>query len=107
VLVWWTGLKSSTCIDSQKKGRLKNHGSLASCSYNALGNGPGAHRAEFEITFKQATELIGHMKLKIFMAAEGADDMDVFVGRYKFDARGNFVLFAYYSFLDDGPVALG
>jgi predicted acyl esterase len=51
--------------------------------------------------------LIGHMKLRVFMAAEGADDMDVFVGVYKFDAKGNFVPFAYYSFFDDGPVALG
>ncbi|MGD0956705.1 MAG: CocE/NonD family hydrolase [Candidatus Acidiferrales bacterium] len=81
--------------------------SAASCSYNGVGGGPGAHRAEFEITFKEPTELIGHMKLRIFMAAEGANDMDIFVGVYKFDSKGKFVPFAYYSFFDDGPVALG
>jgi predicted acyl esterase len=79
----------------------------SSCSYSAVDSGPGLHRAEFEATFTQPTALIGHMKLRVFMAAEGADDMDVFVGIYKFDAKGNFVPFAYYSFFDDGPVALG
>jgi len=79
----------------------------SSCSYNAMGSGPGVHRAEFEIAFAEPTELIGHMKLKVFMAADGADDMDIFVGVYKFDASGNFVPFAFYAFFDDGPVALG
>jgi len=81
--------------------------SATSCSYNAVGGGPGAHRAEFEITFKEPMELIGHMKLKIFMAAEGTNDMDIFVGVYKFDSKGKFVPLAFYSFFDDGPVALG
>lgn len=92
-----------------KTGALKRNPvrRAASCSYDAVAGGPGPHRAEFEITFRQTTELIGHMKLKIFMAADDADDMDVFVGVYKFDAKGKFVPFAYYSFFEDGPVALG
>lgn len=78
-----------------------------SCSYNALGGGPGAHRAEFEFVFKEPTELIGYTKLKIFMAALDADDMDIFAGVYKFDSSGQFVPLAYYTFFEDGPVALG
>jgi uncharacterized protein len=79
----------------------------SSCSYDAMAGGPGTHRAEFEITFEQATELIGHMKLKVFMAAEDADDMDIFVGVYKFDSQGKFVPFPHFAFFDDGPVGLG
>ena len=82
-------------------------GEASSCSYSAMGAGPEAHRAEFEIAFAEPTELIGHMKLKVFMAADGADDMDIFVGVYKFDANDHFVPFAFYAFFDDGPVALG
>ncbi len=79
----------------------------AACRYDALGSGPGRHRAEFEYAFVETTELTGHMKLRLFMAAESADDMDIFVGVYKFDARGEFVPMAYYTYFDDGPVALG
>jgi uncharacterized protein len=79
----------------------------AVCGYDSLGGGPGAHRAEFEYVFEQATELTGHMKLLLFMAAESAEDMDVFVGVYKFDAQGQPVPLAYYTYFNDGPVALG
>jgi hypothetical protein len=79
----------------------------ASCSYSSLGSGPGAHRAEFDFVFEKATELTGHMKLKLYMAADSADDMDIFAGIYKFDAQGELVPFAYYAYFNDGPVALG
>jgi predicted acyl esterase len=80
---------------------------LGSVSYSALGSGPGAHRAQFEFTFREPAALVGHMRLHIVMAADTADDMDVFVGLYKFDGEGKFVPFAFYSFFEDGPVALG
>lgn len=79
----------------------------ASTGYSSLASGPGAHRAEFEYVFDRDTELVGHSKLKIFMSTDDADDMDVFVGLYKFDAQGRFVPMAYYTFFEDGPVALG
>jgi predicted acyl esterase len=47
------------------------------------------------------------MKLKIHMAAEAADDMDIFVGVQKLDARGDFVGMAYYAMFNDGPAAVG
>jgi predicted acyl esterase len=89
----------------------------ASCRYLATapstgtapspGEAPASHRAQFDFTFEQATELIGHMKLKLWAAAEGADDMDIFVAIQKLDAAGNIVPFAFWAHFDDGPVALG
>jgi uncharacterized protein len=63
--------------------------------------------AVFDYKFERPTELVGHMKLRVQMAAETADDMDIFVGVQKFDASGRFVGMAYYAMFDDGPVALG
>jgi uncharacterized protein len=79
----------------------------ACCCYDSTGSGPGAQRAEFDFVFAEATELTGHMKLKLCMAAESADDMDLFVGVYKFDAHDQQVPLAYYTYFNDGPVALG
>ena len=79
-----------------------------SVSYNAAchDTDPADH-AEFDITFDSDTELTGYMKLRIFMSAEGADDLDVFVGLHKLDRDGKFVPMAYYAQFDDGPIALG
>ena len=66
-----------------------------------------SHRAQFDFTFGQPTELIGHMKLRVWAAAEDADDMDIFVAIQKLDAAGNLVPFAFWAHFDDGPVALG
>ena len=64
-------------------------------------------RAEFDITFKQPTDLIGHMKLRIWAAAEEGDDLDLFVAIQKLDVTGAVVPFAFWAHFDDGPVALG
>ena len=64
-------------------------------------------RAQFDFTFGQPTELIGHMKLRVWAAAEDADDMDIFVAIQKLDVAGNLVPFAFWAHFDDGPVALG
>jgi predicted acyl esterase len=79
----------------------------SSVSYSALGSGPGRHRAEFAIGFDEPTVLLGHMQLHVVMASDIAEDMDIFVGVYKLDAAGRQVPFAFYSFFEDGPVALG
>lgn len=78
-----------------------------SCRYDALGAGQQAHRAVFDIAFAEPLELIGHMKLKLWAAAEGSDDMDLFVAIQKLDRDGNIVPFAFWAHFDDGPVALG
>jgi predicted acyl esterase len=64
-------------------------------------------RAEFVHRFAATTELIGPMKLKLWVEAEGADDMDLFVGVQKLDAGGTLVPFSFLNALEDGPVALG
>ncbi len=64
-------------------------------------------RAEFDYVFAEPTELTGHMKLRLWVEAPGADDMDLFVAIQKFDGKGNYVPFAGFNCLEDGPVALG
>lgn len=63
--------------------------------------------AAFDIKFDTAVELIGHMKLVLWAAAEQAEDMDLFVAVQKLDRQGNVVPFAFWAHFDDGPVALG
>jgi predicted acyl esterase len=50
-------------------------------------------KAEFDFTFDQDTELTGHMKLKLYVSAEDADDMDLLVGVKKLDGNGKEVHF--------------
>lgn len=63
--------------------------------------------ATFEYVFAEDTEITGHAKLKLWVSAEGADDMDLFVALQKIDRDGKVVNFPYYSLYDDGQVALG
>jgi predicted acyl esterase len=79
----------------------------ASRRYDPIGTGTGPHRAEFTLRFEHATELIGHMKLRLFVSVEGGDDMDLFVAIQKLDRAGALVPFAFYAHFEDGPVALG
>jgi len=64
-------------------------------------------RAVFEKTFAERTELTGHMNLRLWVRAEGSDDLDLFVALEKVDKAGNLVPFAFFGNHDDGPVALG
>jgi uncharacterized protein len=64
-------------------------------------------RAVFDHTFASDTELTGYMKLRLWVAAEGADNMDLFVGVQKLDRDGERVPFPFFSTFDDGDVALG
>jgi predicted acyl esterase len=63
--------------------------------------------AKFEFKFDEKAELTGHMKLKLWVQADGSDDMDLFVAIEKFDRSGYLVPFAFFGNHDDGPVALG
>jgi uncharacterized protein len=64
-------------------------------------------RASFTYRFNTATELVGHMKLRLWVEADGSDDMDLFVGLQKLDPAGHFMPFSFLNALEDGPVALG
>ncbi len=74
----------------------------ASARYDATSG-----RAEFVHRFDTETELTGHMKLRIWVEADAAADMDLFVGLQKLDREGNLVPFSFLNALEDGPVALG
>jgi predicted acyl esterase len=63
--------------------------------------------AVFDYLFPEETELTGHMKLKLWVEAPGADDMDLFVAIQKLDADGQVTPFVFYALYDNGPVALG
>jgi predicted acyl esterase len=63
--------------------------------------------AQFTMTFDQPTELTGHMKLKLWVEAQGSDDLDLFVALEKIDRNGSVVQFPFFSSHEDGPVALG
>jgi uncharacterized protein len=63
--------------------------------------------AIFDHRFEADTELTGYAKLRLWVEAEGADDMDLFVALQKLDANGKRVGFIFYAFYDNGPVALG
>ena len=64
-------------------------------------------RAVFDHRFEQATELTGHASLRLWVEADGSDDMDLFVALQKLDRDGREVGFTFYAFYEDGPVALG
>ena len=64
-------------------------------------------RVQFDYVFPEATELTGYMKLRLWVETVDSDDMDLFVAIQKFDRNGNYVPFAAFSALEDGPVALG
>jgi predicted acyl esterase len=57
----------------------------SSISYRAE---DGKGQATFTITFNEDTELTGYMKLRLWVEADDADDMDLFVYVSKLDERG-------------------
>jgi len=63
--------------------------------------------ARFEFQFRERTELTGYMKLKLWVQADGSNDMDLFVAIEKIDCAGYLVPFPFFGNHDDGPVALG
>ncbi len=64
-------------------------------------------RAVFDYRFTGPAELTGYMKLRLWIEAVGADDMDLFVAVQKLDRDGHPVPFVFYSMNENGPVALG
>ncbi|KRA84515.1 CocE/NonD family hydrolase [Altererythrobacter sp. Root672] len=66
-----------------------------------------AGEALFDFRFDQDAELTGYSKLKLWVEASGADDLDLFVALQKLDIAGKPVGFHFYAFYDNGPIALG
>lgn len=78
--------------------------SEATVSYDSTDK---SDRAVFDHVFGHATELTGHMKLRLWVEIEQGDDADLFVAIEKLDKDGNIVPFPWYALFDHGPVALG
>lgn len=66
-----------------------------------------AQSASFDYVFPQDTEITGHMKLRLWVAAAEHNDMDLFVAIQKVDRNSEVVGFHYYASYDSGPAALG
>jgi len=79
----------------------------AQVRYNVNDINDKTQNAKFEFKFDEETELTGYMKLKLWVQADGSDDMDLFVAIEKIDRIGNLVPFAFFGNHDDGAVALG
>lgn len=63
--------------------------------------------ATFEKFFTESYEFAGHAKLRLWVEARGADNMDLFVVVKKLDADGNVVHFPWITIIKNGPVAFG
>ncbi|MFM9970124.1 MAG: CocE/NonD family hydrolase [Burkholderiales bacterium] len=79
----------------------------SSVRYCVVKNSTERDSAQFTHTFTERTELVGNMKLKLWVSAEGADDMDLEVGIKKFDRHGNEVFLADFNHMENGMVASG
>ncbi len=64
-------------------------------------------QATFDLRFDAETELVGHMKLKLFVSTDEGDDLDLFVSVEKMRTDGSKEGFAHWAVYTDGPVALG
>ncbi|MGW8811542.1 CocE/NonD family hydrolase [Gordonia terrae] len=58
----------------------------------------------FSITFDEATTMVGYMSVRLWVEADGADDMDLFLLVEKLDAEGN-LLAPHREFADTYPVS--
>ncbi|MFM9966935.1 MAG: CocE/NonD family hydrolase [Burkholderiales bacterium] len=76
-------------------------------AYPANGVDGEVYGPQFKFKFERDTELTGNMKLKLWVSAEGSDDMDLFVGIKKLDRRGKEVNFPDLNHIEHGHVAPG
>lgn len=67
----------------------------------------GEPEAVFSHVFEEDTELTGYFKLKLWVEAEGADDMDLFAAVQKFDRAGEMVNFYFITRFRFGHAAHG
>jgi predicted acyl esterase len=79
-------------------------GQESSASYNPEDE---ADHITFDHTFGAETQIVGNAKLKLWVEADGSDDMDLFIALQKLDANGNPVTFPFFSIWENGNVALG
>lgn len=69
--------------------------------------GEDGGEVSFDHVFEESVDVIGGMKLRLWVEADGADDMDLFVAVKKLDPQGETVDFPFANVLERGPTALG
>lgn len=92
---------STGTLDREPMASASAHG------HAALKSDAEPDRAEYSITFDKATDIVGHMKLRLWVSAEDADDLDLHVAVRKFDRHGNEVYFADFQHYEQGVAASG
>jgi uncharacterized protein len=76
----------------------------SSVRYSALDE---TQSAAFDLKFDERTEITGNSKLRLWIAADGSNDADVFVAYEKLDVNGEKIPFIYSQMSNDGPAAFG
>lgn len=66
---------------------------------------PNTQEAVFDMEFTEGTELTGYAFLRLYVEADGHDDMDMFINIQKADADGNWV--PWYTLDEPHPGAWG
>lgn len=61
----------------------------------------------FDHVFDAETDVVGGMRLRLWVSADGSDDMDLYVAIKKLGADGQTVDFPFANVLEHGPTALG
>lgn len=79
----------------------------SSVSYDSGAVRADAGAATFTYRFSEDTELTGYMKLKLWVATDSGEDLDLFAGIHKLDRRGREVYFADFNHVENGRVATG
>jgi predicted acyl esterase len=79
-------------------------GIQATARYDAR---PGGDELAFDLVFDEPTDVIGGMRLHVWVATTEGDDLDLFVAVKKLGADGEVVDFPFANVLERGPVALG
>ncbi|MBV8173349.1 MAG: hypothetical protein JO151_02145 [Verrucomicrobia bacterium] len=64
-------------------------------------------RAVFSIRFERALELIGSIRLKLWVSTSEGDDLDLFVVLQKLDSSGSEVFFSGYNGYERDSLAKG
>lgn len=76
-------------------------------SYNSEPGQTENNDLMFKLTAHEDIEITGNMKVKLWVAADDADDMDLFIGIKKYDKRGNEVFLPGFNHVENGQVSNG
>jgi hypothetical protein len=76
-------------------------------AYDATDETVASGGVKFAHTFDADTEITGYMKLRLWVATDAGDDLDLFVGIHKLNPRGREVYFADFNHIENGRVATG